>query len=213
MYLANKINEVLESKKSKLIGRPSYFHIVDVLNRGFRKVEPFCFRFETYSDYIKDDYSVSGLYDMEDAKKYVILNFSKHCKTINISDASWPDFKFSISQVCQHELIHQCQWQHRDIADFPHGPLEFRNKNESKEEEQEYLSDLDEIDAYSHDIAMEIRYFYPKKNPHDVLRNLGRYKKIWSYKYYRETFKGEEWSDIRYRLHKKVYKWLPHVTV
>lgn len=212
MYLANKIEEVLESKKSKLIGHPSYFYICDVLTRGFRKVEPYKFKYETYTDYSKEDYSVAGLYDMETDKKYVILNFSKNCKTFNLSEKNWKDFKFSISQVCQHEKIHQCQWQHRDISGLEHAPLEFRNKIETKEEEQEYLLDPDEIDAYGHDIAMEIKYFYPKKDPYQVLSNISRYKKIWSYKYYKDTFKGEDWSHVKHRLCKKVYKWMPHVT-
>lgn len=213
MYLANKIDEVLESKKDKLLGRSTYYYICDVLTRGFRKVEPYKFRFETYSDYSKEDYSVSGLYDMEVGKKYVILNFPKTCKTFNITTKNWSDFKFAVSQVCQHEKIHELQWQHRDISGYDHEPLEFRNKTETKEEEQEYLSDPDEIDAYAHDIAMEIKYFYPKKNPYEVLKNINRYKKVWSYKYYRDTFKGSDWSEIRHSLYKKTYRWMPSVTV
>lgn len=213
MYLAKEIDEVLESKKSRLLGRPTYFYICDVLTRGFKKIEPYKFRYETYDDFGKDDYSVAGLYDMETDVKYVILNFSKDSKAFYLTDKNWRDFKFSISQVCQHEKIHQCQWQHKDVSDYEHEPLEFRNKNESKEEEQDYLLDPDEIDAYGHDIAMEIKYFYPKKNPYDVLRSLNRHKKLWSYKYYRETFKGEDWSDIKNSLYKKIYKWMPYVTV
>lgn len=213
MYLASKINEILDSKKHRLLGRPTYFYICDVLNRSFKKVEPFKFRYETYADFDREDYSVSGLYDMETDIKYVILNFSQKCKAFNLTEKNWQDFRFSISQVCQHELIHQCQWQHKDVSDYEHEPLEFRTKSETKEEEQDYLLDPDEIDAYGHDIAMEIKYFYPKKDPYFVLRNLNRYRKIWSYKYYKDTFKGEDWFDVRKDLYKKIYKWIPYVTV
>jgi hypothetical protein len=214
MYLANKIDEVLESKKQRLMGNSSYYYICDVLNRGFKRVEPFSFRFETYADYDREDFSVAGLYDMESDRKYVILNFAKKYKAFKITEKNWKDFKFATSQVCQHELIHQLQWNRRPMDDdFESEPLEFRNKDSSKEEEREYLSDVDEIDAYGHDIAMEIRYFYPNKNPYSVLRSLSRHRKVWSYRYYKDTFKGGDWCDIRKRLLKKTYMWLPYVTV
>lgn len=213
MYLAGLIDDILESKKSKLIGKSSYFHICDVLNRSFRKHEPFKFKFETYDEYSRNDYSISGLYDMEDDVRYVVLNFSKSCKTFNITEKHWKDFKFSISQVCQHETIHQCQWQLRDTTNLDTEPLEFRNKTNTNEEEQLYLADPDEIDAYAHDIAMEIRFLYPKKDPYKVLSEINRHKKLWSYNYYKKTFRGGDWSIIRNRLLKKTYKWLPYVTV
>lgn len=213
MYLAGLIDEVLESKKDKLLGRNNYFYVIDVLNRGFRKVEPFKFRYETYADYDHNCYSVSGLYDTDNDQKHIIINFSQKYKTIHLTPESWPDFKFSVSQVCQHESIHQCQWQYRDGVEFEKAPLEFRNVEETSEEEQGYLADTDEIDAYAHDIAMEIKFYYPKKDPYWVLRNINRHRKIWSYNYYKKTFRGEDWSYIKHRLFKKTFRWIPYVTV
>lgn len=211
MYLAKTIDQVLESKKDKLIGRSSPFYICGVLNRAFKKVEPFKFKFETYEDYGNEDYSISGIYDMEEDKKYVILNFPKSVKTFNITPKMWHDFKFSVSQVCQHESIHQCQWSFRDSTDCDKETLDFRIREDSISEDQEYLSDVDEIDAYGHDIAMEIKHFYPKKDPYKVLANINSHRKIWSYKYYKKTFKNEDWSGIKNHLLKKTYKWLPYV--
>lgn len=213
MYLADTINGILDSKKSKLIGRTSYHDIVDILNRAFRKKVPFRFRVELHRDYGKEDFSVSGLYDMVSDKKYVILNFSKTRKNFTLTEEKWSDFRFIISQVCQHETIHQCQWQHRRGITLTREPLDFRMENSCKEEDIEYLSDMDEIEAYAHDIVMEIKYFYPDKNPYLVLRNLGRYKKIWSYSYYRNVFKGTRWDEVHKRLMKKTYFWVPYVTV
>lgn len=213
MYLATLIDETLESKKDKLLGRPTYFYIVDVLNRAFRKKELFKFRFELYVDMCKDDFSVSGLYDMEEDRRYVILNFSKQYKSLGITEKNWRDFKFAVSQVCQHEAIHRSQWVNRNGECPDKEPLEFRSEIGCKEEEREYLSDLDEIDAYAHDIAMEIKYFYPKKDPYKVLAKLNKHKKVWSYCYYKDTFKGTEWSEIRNRLYKKTFQWLPYTTV
>lgn len=215
MYLAGIINDVLESKKDKLIGKSTPFYICNVLNRAFKKIEPFKFKFESYTDYSKDDYSVSGIYDMDDDVKYIILNFSKH-KTFFLKPEKWNEFKFAISQVCQHEAIHQCQWSmvtDPSIRSIEKDKLDFRNMEGPISEEQEYLADPDEIDAYGHDIAMEIKYFYPKKDPYFVLNNINKHRKIWSYNYYKKIFKNEDWSEIRHRLLKKTYKWMPYVNV
>lgn len=213
MYLAGLIDTTLESKKDKLVGRSSHYYIVDVLNRAFRKTEAFKFKFETYSEYGKDDYSVSGIYDSDEDNRYIILNFSSNCKYFTLKPEKWREFKFAVSQVCQHETIHQSQWSFRDASKWEKEPYEFRNKEVSVEEDQIYLSDLDEIDAYAHDIAMEIKFFYPKKDPYKVLKTANRHRKLWSYRYYRDTFKGEDWSEIKHRLLKKTFRWLPDVTV
>ena len=212
MYLAPVIDNVLESKKSKLIGNSTYFHIAGTLNRAFKKTVPIKFKYETFLDYSKEDFSISGLYDMEKNVKYVILNFSKDSKHFKISNENWKEFKFAVSQVCQHETIHQDQWQHRQLDGEPLA-LDFRNLSGDISEEKEYLAEIDEIDAYGHDIAMEIKYCYPNKNPYDILRTINSRKKLWSYNYYKKIFKGDDWSDIKKRLLKKTFLWLPYVTV
>lgn len=213
MYLAKIINEVLDSKKDRFTKGVSYQTAVNTLNRAFRDKESFKFRYELYKDYARSDFSVSGLYDMEKNTKYIILNFPKNNKTIRFNDTTWKDFKFAVSQVCQHEAIHELQWQHRNGVKRERTPLIFRNHSCTLEEEQNYLLDVDEVDAYAHDIAMEIKFFYPTKNPYSVLRKVGRHKKIWSYHFYRKTFKGTDWSPVRNRLLKKAYQWMPYVTV
>lgn len=213
MYLAETINGILDSKKDKLIGRTSYFHVVDILNRAFRKKEPFVFRFELYSDFSKNDFTVSGLYDMDRNERFIVLNFAKDYKHFELKEEMWKEFKFAISQVCQHESIHKLQWQHRETDPSSRMPLEFKFECSSKEEERDYLKDVDEIDAYAHDIAMEIKFFYPRKDPYLVLRRINNHNKIWSYRYYKKTFRGTIWVSIHNRLLKKTYMWLPYVTV
>ena len=60
---------------------------------------------------------------------------------------------------------------------------------------------------------MEIKFYYPKKDPYEVLRNISRYKKIWSYNYYKKTFKNDDWSEVKNSLLKKAFQWLPHTKV
>lgn len=214
MFLADQINQTLDKQKDKLIGKPSYFYITSTLTRSFTKANiPFKFKYETYEDYSAEDFSVAGLYDMDTNHKYVILNFSTSKKTYNITPEKWRDFKFAISQVCQHETIHELQWQYRDDTMYEKAPLEFRSTATSNEEEKDYLADPDEIDAYGHDIAMEIKYLYPKHDPYRILETIGSRRKLWSYNYYKKTFRGDDWSHIKNRLLKKTYQWLPHTTI
>ena len=213
MYLAPAIDQVLEDKKSKLLGRPTYYQIAGTLTRGYKKASiPFKFRFETFADYGPDDISVSGLYDMEEDIKYIILNFPKEQKHYSITNENWREFKFAVSQVCQHETIHELQWQNRETDGEP-CTIDFRNLTGSIAEEKEYLADIDEIDAYGHDIAMEIRFCYPKKDPYEILRTIDKRKKLWSYNYYKKIYKGDDWSRIKKRLLKKTFQWMPYVTV
>ena len=213
MYLAPAIDQVLEDKKSKLLGRLTYYQIAGTLTRGYKKAEiPFKFRFETFDDYGPEDISVSGLYDMVEDIKYVVLNFPKQQKHYSVSNENWRDFKFAVSQVCQHETIHELQWQNRDTGGEP-CTLDFRNLTGSISEDKEYLADIDEIDAYGHDIAMEIKYSYPNKDPYEILKTIDSRRKVWSYIYYKKTFKGDDWSNIKNRHLKKTYQWMPHVTV
>ena len=213
MFLAPVIDDVLESKKSKLIGEWGYPQVVSTLNRAFKNVEPFKFHHETYYDYGRNDYSVSGLYSMDTDIKHIVLNFSKRCTAFEISPRSWSQFKFDVSQVCQHETIHQTQWQHRDsslMGQFD-TTVDFRNTMGSVEDEKQYLADADEIDAYAHDIAMEIKFKYPKRHPYEILKPIDTKRNLWSYTYYKRTFRGEDWSHIKKRLLKKTFLWLPYI--
>lgn len=210
MYLATSINNALESNKSKLLGWNPYSSLTTKLHQSFRKKD-LKFVYERHDFIEKDDFSVSGLYDMSSKKRYVILNVSKSCFDFRLNQERWSEFKFLVSQVIQHETLHKLQWQYRELGEDVQ--LDFRNMVGSKKEEMEYLADLDEIDAYGHDIAMEIKFFYPNKNPYDVLKNISKCRKVWSYSYYKKTFKGNDWSDVRNRLLKKTYLWMPHVSV
>lgn len=209
MYLSQHIDDVLESKKHKLVGTSGYFNFITTLNRAFGEKD-LKFKYECFNDIEKDLYSISGLYDMSKDTRYVILNFSRDSFDFTLDLECWDSFKFFISQVIQHETIHQNQWiQREEVVE----PIECDFKammSTNKEEEMDYLSEPDEIDAYAHDIAMEIKFFYPKKDPYVVLKNINNLRKIPSFGVYKKTFKGYDWSLIRKHLLLKTYKWIPY---
>ena len=210
MFLAHHINERIENAKPNIVGNKPYYLITKALRDSFCEKD-LKFKFETFEDFNKDTYNVSGLYDMHNDVRYICFNFSSLIKTININNQKWEEFKFQTSQVIQHETIHKYQWQTRDV-NFESEKVDFRSLVvENDEEERSYLSDVDEIDAYAHDIAMELKHYYPRKNPYVILNKISKTRKVPSYTYYTKTFKNCEWQKIRKKLIQKTYKWIKHV--
>lgn len=209
MYLAPEINKKLYDNKKLFSGDLPYTTITRRLGKIFDHPKDLKFRSETFEDIPVNCFTVSGLYDMFYDKKYVILNFSNSSKTMLLDDYIIDSFFFLISQTIQHEAIHQHQWANREPEDEA-SKLDFRNFGGTLQEERDYLSDIDEIDAYAHDIAMEIKRYYPNRNPYEVLKNIKKTRKIHSYNYYRRTFSKCEWGTIKKQLFKKIYNWMPH---
>lgn len=210
MYLAPAIEDILDSNKQKFIGGVEYYTLARRLSKAFGFQKDLKFKIETFDDIGKDEFTISGLFDMTTNTKYIILNFSKEHSQIKLSDYDFTTFKFLMSQCIQHETIHQNQWQYRDCDEDP-VKLDFRNMIGTINEEREYLSDIDEIDAYAHDIAMEIKFHYPNQNPYHVLKRIDKVRKLQSYNYYRNTFKKCSWFKIKRHLLLKIFKWIPHV--
>jgi hypothetical protein len=102
----------------------------------------------------------------------------------------------------QHELIHREQYRRKAV-----------DNGYTFSDERTYLSNPDEIDAYSHDIAMEIVYFYGETQKYEIIRNISEKSEVASYKIYENIFKNSDWELIRRKLIKKTYLWLDYVTI
>jgi hypothetical protein len=212
MYLASDFNAGIDSVKNKLLGTPSAYYVAHCLNRVFKK-DRIKFNHVHDKSIDKYDYAVTGQYDMTEDIRYITFIVSANTGHVSITESQWREFKFLTSQVMQHESIHQYQYSFRDCSMIK-CQVDFRPWSLDKESEKDYLRDTDEIEAYAHDIIMEILYHYPKRDPKEVLRNIDRTRKLWSYTYYKKTFRGsDEWSVIRNQLLKKAYKWVPHTIV
>lgn len=210
MYLSKEIERRLIDNKSKLTGFITYRALVRRLNSIFKDYGDLKFKVVKYDDLDVNECLVGGLYDQLLNQKYIIFNVSMYSDEVNIEDWMWSDFKFNISQTIQHETIHQQQSQHRPYIEEPI-KIDFRVVRGTTEEDRDYLADLDEIDAYAHDIAMEIKHHYSHMDPFHVLSTISYKRKLASYKFYSKTFKGCDWSNIKRRLLLKTYKWIEHV--
>lgn len=212
MYLAENFNAGIDSVKDKLLGTPSAYYAAHCLNRVFKNDG---IKFNHISDKAIDkyDYTVSGQYDYSEDVRYITFIVSPLVGSFTVEEKDWEDFRFFTSQVMQHESIHQYQYSFRDCTNTK-CTIDFRPWSLSRDEEKDYLRDVDEIEAYAHDIIMEILYYYPKRNPREVLRNIDKARKAWSYRYYKKTFRNsKEWDSIRNHLLKKSYKWIPYTIV
>jgi hypothetical protein len=208
VYLSETIDSLIDINKDKLIRRQWYSDLLCTLKNIFKNLKDTNFVIEKFDDFDQYMYSFSGFYDMHEDKKFIVLNLSRKHKKFEMNNKMFKDFKFLLSQVIQHESIHQTQWSFRPEFKDP-VTVDFRDNGMgmSKKEERIYLSDMDEIDAYGHDIALEIKHYYPRTDPLKILRYPLRYNKLTSFFIYNRAFKGVDWRDIKKRLIRKAYKW------
>ena len=210
MYFADIINVALEDLRPILKGKLDYKDVIRYLNK-FLGDKTLKFKFEKIKMRV-NHYAIGGFYDMQTDKRYIILYFSNKKDSIFIRKIKQNEFFFCLSQVIQHETIHACQWSKRDYDLYLPRTIPNNLIAEDNNEDEKYLADPDEIDAYGHDIAMEIKFYYRNKDPYKVLDEIDNARKVFSYRYYKNTFKNNKqtWEKIRYKLLRKTYKWIPH---
>ena len=217
MHLAKKINRRIDALKDDLCG---VVGLEDVKDYAEQALKPWGVNImlDPDPDLKPGTLGFGGMYDFNKTRKPIdiILYHGWNKETHNFTKRRWLDFRFGLSQVLQHELVHKYQfsWRQEFTDGGPTLYYDIKGSEKSDKEHMDYLAELDEIDAYAHDIAMEILYHYPRHDPYHVLKTLNKRRYIWSYNYYKKAFKhSEDWSEVRNRLLKKTYLWLPHVVV
>lgn len=216
MYLAKDINQRIDRWAPKLWG--SLPHTL-IRRRIQACLQPFDVRVDLQPDAGLEAHqsAMSGLFDsdIEVRNITISLHFATCVDEFIIDDHNWREFRFQLSQVVQHELLHRSQSERRQHLDNPYTLYyDIKAGRKSDKDQMDYLAEFDEIDAYAHDIAMEIRFNYPGQDPYAILRNIGRRRKVWSWNYYARSFRhSPDWSEVRHRLLKKTYQWIPHTTI
>lgn len=166
---------------------------------------------------IADEIIISGEFDVERKRQNILLRlyFKVGKNKYRWNDENWKSFRFLTSQVLQHELIHR--HQHLSRPEEAHRFVEYypvAASNPMHQKEMDYLSELDEIEAYAHDLALEILYYYPKQDPYAVLKTINKRRYAVSYKIYKKAFRtAEDWKQVHDKLLKKTYQWLAHVSI
>ena len=147
------------------------------------------------------------------AKIVVSYHMAHRRKKVFLSTRVINRIIFLTSQTLQHELIHQAQ-EKRLGAEFyvKRIPVVFSKRIQKKRKDDVvYYSMKEEVDCYGQNIAMELVYRYPNESPRNLLKAIDK-RKSQSFRAYKKTFDGTDWTDLRKALLKKVWKWLPLVT-
>lgn len=142
-------------------------------------------------------------------------------KGIVVDDNGWKNLKFRVKQALMHEFIHREQWSARDGLDPAHErdvlSVLKQFMRTPDEEQVDYLSNADEIEAHSHDIAIELHNAnLTPKQAMDELRGFSNIddqaKKVpsitlWAYgKYFKKDMK----HPVIKKMLKKTYQYLQH---
>ena len=133
----------------------------------------------------------------------------------------WRNLAFKTKQALMHELIHRAQYTKREGFDprTEHDVIEVIRKFQRSrdEEQQEYLSHSDEVEAHAHDIALELRNSLSSANEiRNVLRNFSKIPQspdkvpslsLWVYGKY---FKRNPSHPVVKVMLRKTYRYLQH---
>jgi len=160
---------------------------------------------------------VSGYFLPGKRSTSVTVTFHMPAKTKNVvfSVGETNRFLFFLSQVLQHELIHKNQWEQSNKG----GEIRTVKVNHSARLSRKrvasiaYMSDIEEVESYAHDIVMEIMYHYPKENPYDVIKTIDKRRCLYSYSLFKRAFKGTDWTTLKKILLRKIYRWVPYTEI
>lgn len=205
--MKDKIEKIILKNKELLIGKHSHDTLKTLIENKFRKYRVSVNIVPVFEDIGLSLMAFGGSYD-EDTDTIDIDFFVTNTKNdeLFITESFWSEFKFKFMQLLLHETIHRNQFKARE------GIFESKKYRLHKNptDDQKYLSDTDEIDAYSHDIALEILNYYKKHKKTDIFSNFYKKRKLESLSIYKKTFKNTNWTKIYRKLVKKSYKWIDY---
>lgn len=213
MYLGSTIWRRLNKYSNKLSGTLSLKQLREEIELI---VKPFGAKVELIPrPYAQNKlFAIGGEYDPCLTKQPITIQIyiRESLQQVYLSKKRKQEFIFQLSQTLQHELIHKHQFQRRGTKTFYTNYFYFTTGSAKRGyTTMEYLATVEEIDAYAHDLAMEIKYYYPDKDPKQVLKKLNDYSKLYTWLMYRRAFKKARWLYVRNELLKKTYQWLPYI--
>lgn len=219
MYLANKLHKELDEHFSAdefLYKRVKYSKISESLNKILKPLDarvrvirdkkmkvPYGSKHQLYT--------ISGYFDTLKKKNAIMINIhlNPSKKEFKFTKSAYNGFKFMFAQVVQHEFIHKTQYTYRPAQSDRQVKVHYSHQlSKERLKEIDYLSSWCEIEAYAHDIAMEIKQYHGDKNPAMVIKQIDKYRNLYSYNSYKQAFKGTDWSRLKKSLLRKVWRWM-----
>jgi hypothetical protein len=159
---------------------------------------------------------ISGSYSYyrKGKKIDIVFHLDHRRKSILLNTRLLNRVIFLTSQTLQHELIHKAQYKKFGKTFYTkHIPVLYSPYVQKKRKDNiKYLSLREEVDCFAQNIAMELVYKYPKESPVELFKTLDK-RNISLYNKYKLVFKNTDWADLKKVLLKKIWKWLPKVSV
>ena len=218
MHLAKDINKrLMESKLLSLLGET--ITLSSLIRMMDKAISPFGAKAIVKKEKkkkFKSILSISGYYlQGKRGMELVVLYHVHHLrKTLCLTTKLINKILFFTSQTVQHELNHQYQFERQGEGFYTKKiKMAYSNKMSRKRAEDiEYCCVRDEIDCCGRDIAMEIKNQYPNIALKTVINTIDT-RNLLTFRFYKKTFRGVDWTPVRKALLKKVCKWYPEVTV
>lgn len=146
------------------------------------------------------------------ARIQIIVCVHPESSRFPLSVEAWEYFKYRFLKCVMHELVHRAQFENGrkrgNVLIFrPHTSMDLDKKTISQ---QEYLGDIDEVEAYAHDCVEEWYYLYPRtpltlRAIKQEFRNNGG--KLPAVQYYHQTYLADESHPSVRRFFRKVKAW------
>lgn len=223
MRLAEQINKHLvtfDDRFRSLVGRETAYTTFAKLTRDV--VRPFraSVSIVQEANEMRSEIPLSGEFDLRKPKAKRInirLHVPNGYTSVKLNAEAIQAYRWRIPQILQHELIHAdfADWRHEHsiTQDFNNRVEFYPSKRLSKQRISRigYLTELEEIDAYAHDIAYEAKMYYPTIPALEVLRTATRRRYLHSLNIYQESFSGLDWTVVRKKLLSRAKQWVPEV--
>lgn len=134
-----------------------------------------------------DQVVIGGQYDpYEDQANFssitIFITYNPEQKEFSLKDIGWKQVCVNLIECLGHELIHQQQYRNREF-DIANTLFVSSCTDDKRRDEQEYLGNPDEIEAYGYSVASEL---FLKYKLAEITKN--HVKKSQMFKVYASTF-------------------------
>lgn len=151
--------------------------------------------------------SIAGEYDIE-KRQCAIIIYTDYFDKFPFTDKTWDNFKYRFITCLQHEIIHYMQYDRRDDQ-WSHYVVPYKKAHSKrKNNEREYLSEFDEIQAYAHCILMDFKLRRPHMDVETLLNRCKTHRDSRTLHYFLSTFDYDFKNNAAIpKLMQQIVKW------
>ena len=123
------------------------------------------------------------------------------------TESGWNRFKFRVIQVTMHELIH-CRQYYGKHEDYTKGRVNYKETGIKRiDENREYHSNKDEIEAYAHCVYLDFKTKRPSIPVAELIRYAETYKVSKNLAGIQKVFQTDKHNEVIPLLLRKILTW------